>query len=226
MVMKKHEGQLVRELREKAGWFIDDLIEQVSRRYPDITFDSATISRFERGKQEISSERMVALLSAFNLTRGEFFTLLESDGPTGVVAEDAGQVVRIPRIRSAVLDQDGGVEVDLEPRSRWCPFIAAELERRELPVPELVTMVVADTSMGAAIRHGEIVLVSRAHTQPVENETFAIISPGGCRLRRLQSDWQGGWMMTPESDKYPREPMDPSVSKVFGRVVWHGGFAQ
>lgn len=201
-----------------------ELSNQIAERHPDVGFDPATISRFERGMQELSNDRLDALLSVFGLTRAAFYSQLESGLTMEDVGADAGQVVRIPRVRAAHLDGAGNPVIEHEPRARWCPFVAAELHSRALVSSDLITVPTQDNSMSRTLSPESIVLVNTASNTPRENGLFLLVSRGGYRFRRLQSDFSGGWKMVAESDQYAADMLDLERTKIIGRAIWSGNF--
>lgn len=217
--MKKTPGGLVRELREAAGWSIGALIGKISELDPNVSFDTATISRFERDKQELSNDRLDALLKVFGMTRATFYAAVEGRAAS---EGDVDGIIRVPLATDAKLDQDGKICLCVADRSRWQPFLEASLSACGLRIPDLIVVQQTDSAMSPQIEANDHVLALRTHTAPAENQRFVLVSGGGYRVRTLQRDWRGGWTMVPASNEYPREALDDSI-KILGLVVWIGG---
>lgn len=217
--MKKSPGGLVRELREAAGWSIGALIQKISELDPEVSFDTATISRFERDKQELSNDRLDAVLKVFGMTRATFYAAVEGRSACG---DDGEGIIRVPLATHARVDDEGKVALSIADRAQWPAFIDGQLSQLGLRIPDLLVVQQSDSGMSPQIELNDHILVLRTHTTPSENGRFVLVSSGGYRVRTLQSDWKGGWTMVPVSPNYPREPLDASI-QVLGLVVWIGG---
>jgi len=217
--MKKSPGGLVRELREAAGWSIGSMIQKISELDPEVSFDTATISRFERDKQELSNDRLDAVLKVFGMTRATFYSVVEGRSASG---DDGDGIIRVPMAAQVRLDDEGKIALCIADRAQWPAFMESQLSHVGLRVPDLLVVQQSDSGMSPQIELNDHVLVLRTHTIPSENNRFVLVSSGGYRIRTLQSDWKGGWTMVPVSPNYPREPLDDSI-QILGLVVWIGG---
>ena len=87
----------------------------------------------------------------------------------------------------------------------------------------LICIRVLGASMEPGIRDGDLVVLDRSATEPIDNRTFAVQTHDGPVVKRLRLV-DGEWRLTSDNPAYPSVAVG-AEDRIIGRVAWSGPHA-